>query len=101
MISLASDGAIGAPLPQSNISGLINMSGTSGKIALVDSFDALVGNCPAFDPHIMDLVGYGSADCREGTNTAPTGSNTTSIVPPGQRERRYRPERQRLRHGRA
>ena len=80
MIALASNGAIGASLPPANISGQINMSGTSGKIALLNSFDALLGNCPVFDPHIMDLVGYGSADCHEGTSTAPTGSNTTSLV---------------------
>src|SRR5262245_64374321 len=55
------------------------MSSTSGKIALVDSFDGLVGNCPISNPHIMDFVGYGSADCREGTTTAPSPSTTTSI----------------------
>ena len=31
----------GAPLPAPNVTGPINMSGTNGKIALVDSFDAL------------------------------------------------------------
>ena len=42
------------------------MSGTSGKIALVDSFDGLAGNCPIVGGivHVMDFVGYGSADCR-------------------------------------
>ena len=48
------------PLPPANIAGQINMSGTNGKIALVDSFDGLVGNCPTGDPHVMDFVGYGS-----------------------------------------
>ncbi len=79
LIALASGGADGAPLPLANINGLINMSGTSGKVALVNSFDALTGNCPVGDPHIMDFVGYGSADCREGTSTAPSPSNTTAI----------------------
>jgi DNA/RNA endonuclease G (NUC1) len=79
LISLASSGAIGAPLPAANIAGEINMSGTSGKIALVDNFDGLVGNCPISNPHVMDFVGYGSADCREGTTTAPSPSTTTSI----------------------
>jgi len=80
LIALASGGATGAPVPPANISGLINMSGTAGKVALVDSFDGLVGNCPTADPHVMDLVGYGStADCREGTKTAPSPSNTTAI----------------------
>src|SRR6185295_17982194 len=79
LIALASGGAEGAPLPAANISGLINMSATNGKVALVNSFDGLVGNCPAADPHLMDLVGYGGADCREGTLTAPSPSSTTAI----------------------
>src|SRR4029453_1246409 len=79
LIALASNGGNGAPLPPAKITGEINMSGTNGKIALVDSFDALVGNCPISNPHVMDFVGYGSADCREGTTTAPSPSATTSI----------------------
>ena len=34
--ALGSGGADGAPLPPANINGLINMSATSGKIALVE-----------------------------------------------------------------
>jgi len=83
LIALASSGAIGAPLPAANIAGLINMSGTNGKIALVNSFDALVGNCPTSDPHLMDLVGYGSADCREGATAAPAPSTTTALFRQG------------------
>ena len=83
LVSLASGGANGAALPPANISGQINMSGTSGKIALVNSFDGLVGNCPTADPHVMDFVGYGSADCREGVATAPAPGNTTSIFRAG------------------
>src|SRR5262249_4912904 len=79
LIALASGGANGLPLPAANITGEINMSGTSGKIALVDSFAGLVGNCPIGDPHILDFVGYGTADCREGPTTAPAPSTTTSI----------------------
>ena len=71
-----------APLPPANITGPINMSGTNGKIALVNSFDALAGNCPIADPHVMDFVGYGSADCREGTATAPSPSNTRRYSAP-------------------
>lgn len=79
LIALASSGANGAPLPAANITGEINLSSTSGKIALVDSFDGLVGNCPTSNAHVMDFVGYGSADCREGTTTAPAPSTTTSL----------------------
>jgi DNA/RNA endonuclease G (NUC1) len=79
LIALAAGGPNGVALPPANITGQINMSGTSGKIALVDNFDGLAGNCPLGNPHVMDLVGYGAADCREGSATAPSPGNTTSI----------------------
>jgi hypothetical protein len=79
LIQLASGGSGGAPLPvDANIIGNINISSTSGKVALVNSFDALLGGCPIYDPHIMDFVGYGTADCSEGLKTAPQLSNTTA-----------------------
>jgi endonuclease G len=79
LISLASGGADGLPLPAANINGEINMSGTTGKIALVSNFDPLVGNCPLGDPEIVDFVGYGAtADCSE-TARATAPSNTTAI----------------------
>ena len=80
LIALGSNGDEGASLPPANISGLINLSGTNGKIALVDSFAGLTGNCPTADPHVMDFVGYGTADCREGITTAPAPGTTTSIL---------------------
>jgi DNA/RNA endonuclease G (NUC1) len=83
LIALASGGPNGLPLPPANISGQINMSGTSGKVALVDTFDGLTGNCPTANPHVMDFVGYGAADCREGAATAPSPGNTTSIFRQG------------------
>jgi DNA/RNA endonuclease G (NUC1) len=79
LIALASGGANGTNLPPANISGQINMAAGSGKIALVNSFTALVGNCPIFNPTIKDLVGYGTADCGEGSTTASAGSNTTAL----------------------
>jgi endonuclease G len=83
LVSLGSGGADGASLPPANINGQINMSATNGKVALVDTFDGLVGNCPTADAHVMDFVGYGNADCREGTATAPSASNVTSIFRAG------------------
>jgi len=47
-------------------------------------------------PHIMDLVGYGSADCSEGLKTAPTLSNTTGGLPQSRRRPGHRRERRRL-----
>src|SRR5262249_48955967 len=60
LISLASGGTDGLPLPAANINGEINMSSTTGKVALVSNFEALVGNCPLGDPDIVDFVGYGA-----------------------------------------
>ncbi len=83
LIALGSGGPDGASLPTANINGSINMSGTSGKIALVSSFDGLVGNCPLSDPTVLDFVGYGTPDCREGPAPAPAPSNTTAIFRAG------------------
>jgi len=71
-------GATGSPLPAANTTGPINMSGTSGKIAIVDSFDALLGDCPTSNPHLLDLVGYGAATCGEGGTKAPALSASTA-----------------------
>src|SRR3546814_20425468 len=56
------------------------MSGSAGKVALVNSTTALVGTCPSTDATLVDLVGYGSsASCALGS---PTGnlSNTTAAA---------------------
>jgi endonuclease G len=83
LIALASNGTEGSALPPANIQGLINISATSGKLALVNSFTPLTGNCPTSDPSVMDFVGYGAADCREGTTTAPSPSATNAIFRAG------------------
>jgi uncharacterized protein len=70
-----------ADLPTPDASGLINMSGTVGTIALVHSTTALTcktaADCAA-DPSIVDLVGYGTAVVHEGAADAPGLSATTS-----------------------
>src|SRR5262249_9161004 len=68
LVSLASGGANGAPLPAPNISGGINMSATAGKVALVSNSASLSGACPlGADQDIVDFVGYGgAANCHEG-----------------------------------
>ena len=80
LISMASGGANGALLPVANADSSINMSGTTGKVALVSNGDALSGECPLGDTGIVDFVGYGgAANCREGATNAPAPSNTTAI----------------------
>lgn len=67
------------PLPTPDAIGTIAMSATVGKIALVNSTTALSGSCP-LDPSIVDFVGFGTANCFEGTGTTPAPSNTTSVL---------------------
>jgi uncharacterized protein len=68
-------------LPPTQATGSINMSGTSGTVALVDDSTALTcktaADCAA-DPDIVDLVGYGTAVIHEGSADAPGLANTTS-----------------------
>jgi uncharacterized protein len=68
-------------LPAPDSTGSINMSGTSGTVALDTTQTALTcltaAACAA-DPTVHDLVGYGTAVVHEGTADAPITSNTTS-----------------------
>ncbi len=80
LVSLASSGANGQPLPAANISGELNLSGTAGKIALVSNGDSLGGTCPLSDADVVDFVGYGTtANCSEGDIDAPAPSNSNAI----------------------
>jgi endonuclease G len=76
LIALGSGGGAGEELPPANINGAINMSATSGKIALVNSFGALSGQCPVgVAETVVDFVGYGTANCYEShAAVSPTGS---------------------------
>jgi hypothetical protein len=68
----------GAPLPTADVpGGGINLSGTNGKVALVNSTTILTGACPS-DATVVDLVGYGSANCP----ATPAGvlSNSTAAI---------------------
>jgi DNA/RNA endonuclease G (NUC1) len=82
LVALASGGANGLPLPvNANISGDINMSATTGKVALVSNAISLAGSCSnGSDPDIVDFVGYGSsASCFEGAARAAAPGNTTAL----------------------
>lgn len=58
-------------------SGSINLSGTTGKIALVNDNVTLSGATPA-TANVVDLVGFGTANGFEGS-VAPAPSNTLAI----------------------
>lgn len=80
LIGLASNGAVGQPIPAANIAGEINLSGSAGKIALVGNGESLAGNCPLSDADIIDFVGYGTADCSEGSANAPNPNGNTKAL---------------------
>jgi hypothetical protein len=82
LVQEASGGTVGAALPTADALGSINLSSSSGKIALVRTATALTcggspGSC-ASDTSIADLVGYGSASDYEGSGAVHTLSNTTA-----------------------
>ncbi len=62
----AGAGGIGAPLPTPDNIGDIEMGAVEGKVALVSNTTTLSSNCPT-GVHIIDFVGYGAADCSEGS----------------------------------
>jgi len=55
--------------------GDINMSATQGKVALVNNQEVITG---VDDENVVDFLGYGSANEKEGYQTALSLSNTTS-----------------------
>ncbi|MDR3763054.1 MAG: lamin tail domain-containing protein [Acidobacteriota bacterium] len=84
-------GSTGSALPTADVTGTINLSGTAGKVALVNSTTALTNagasngvltgaTCPTATT-VVDFVGYGTtATCYEGTGAAPAPSNTTADI---------------------
>jgi predicted extracellular nuclease len=88
LVRQASGGTAGAPLPTEDFADPtpINMSGTSGKVAIVTGTTSLGCNggstpCDAAAlARIVDLVGYGTANFFEGAGAAPTLSNTTAAL---------------------
>jgi hypothetical protein len=77
LIGLGS-GSSGAALPTVDTSGTINMSATTGKVALLDTPTMLTGSSPLGNPSIQDFVGFGTANASEGS-PAPAPSSTTAI----------------------
>ncbi len=82
LIKLASQAAVGNPLPTADLditSSPANLSGTNGKVALVNNSTALTGATLTAGTYI-DLVGYGSGTAFEGTAAVAVLSNTTSAI---------------------
>lgn len=69
-------GSNGVDLPTPDATGAISMSATDGKVALVNGTDDITG---AGDANVIDFVGFGKANEKEGSGAAPATSNTKSI----------------------
>jgi len=86
LVKLAGGTTTGAPLPNADASGSINMSGTAGKVLVANVSTGLACNggsapCSAAQlAQIVDLIGYGTgatgANFFEGSAAAPTISAT-------------------------
>ncbi len=63
LVQFASSGSFGAALPMPDVISTVNLGTFSGKVALVDH-QTLLTACPT-TAQVVDLVGYGSADCFE------------------------------------
>jgi hypothetical protein len=73
-----SGGANGSALPSPDASGSLNMSSTTGKVALVNNATVLTGANPA-GANVIDLVGYGAANGFEGNPTGVLSVTTAAI----------------------
>ena len=80
LVKLAGGGSASPALPTPDASGGINISGSSGKVALVNSSTLLSGSNPVGASSIVDFVGYGTANAFEGGGAAPGGGNTTAVL---------------------
>jgi hypothetical protein len=84
LVQEASGGTAGSALPTADAIGTINLSSSSGKVAVVRGGTALTcgasaGSC-ASDISIADLIGYGSASDYEGSAAAAGLSSTTAAA---------------------
>ncbi len=77
LVKLASGGAIGSLLPTEDATGSSNMSATNGKVVL--SNDTLPVTSCLPNAAIVDMVGFGTGNCFEGSAAAPAGSNANGI----------------------
>lgn len=78
-----SGGSTGSALPTtdaptSGTFGTINLSATNGKVLLASTTTAFAVQCPS-GAGVIDLVGYGTSNCFQGSAAAPAGTNSTAL----------------------
>ncbi|MGD9705702.1 MAG: ExeM/NucH family extracellular endonuclease [Acidimicrobiia bacterium] len=71
------------PLPTPDVAGTIPIAATNGKVALRNTTVTIPSgvSCPAADS--VDFVGFGSANCFEGSGATPALTNTTAALRAG------------------
>lgn len=75
----AQGGSTGDPLPTPDATtNSFNMGSTAGKVALVKATTAIGSNCT--NANVLDLVGWGNANCSEGSAPAPATTNSTGVI---------------------
>ena len=81
LIELADGNGNGDPLPEADLVGGINASGSGGVFALSDAEGELAchGATCAEDPAVVDLIGWGEAVTFSGGAPAPATTNATSV----------------------
>lgn len=85
LVQQASGGAVGSVLPTADATGTVNMSGTNGKVVLVNTTAGLPCNggstaCSVTDQaKIIDLIGFGNANYFEGAAAAALTVSTAAI----------------------
>ena len=77
LVQLAQGTGGSAGLPAPDATAGLNLSATSGKVALVNNSTLLTGTSPS-GSQVVDFVGYGEANFAEGGRSAPELSNTTA-----------------------
>jgi predicted extracellular nuclease/2',3'-cyclic-nucleotide 2'-phosphodiesterase (5'-nucleotidase family) len=82
LVQLAKGAGGTEALPEPDLTGGINVSGTQGVFALSDGTGRLecTGTSCAEDPAVADLVGWGGATTFSGTAPAPRTTNATSVA---------------------
>jgi len=85
LVQLAAGSGNGVALPAADATGGLNLSGTAGKVALVEGTTALgcgtsAAPCAADKLALMlDLVGFGGANLAEGSPTAALSNSTAAL----------------------
>lgn len=81
LVQGATNGANGVALPAADVTGSINLAGTAGKVALVNSTTTITSGvtCPSAADGLVDLVAYGAASNCASMGVTPAPSVTTSV----------------------